>query len=351
MSENSLSLAGSSEHMFDSNQPHPAPRIRPQFKTTIDEAWDPTAEPDEDNEEPLWTDLQLASRSGDLTSVKEILTCTAPERRAEIVNTPPRGYYGFTALQAACVRGHQDVVRVLLDAGADVHASGGNNLHRNAFEIACGQGNLEIVKTLVEAGAVVNPTRVTRYNGRTPIQAASSGNSANGDASQEIISLLLDRGADVNAPASDVAGMTALQAACFWGQTSIVRLLLGKKANVNAPAGKFKGFTALQAASFGGHAELVELLLEHGADVNAPGSQLKGGTALHAVVDRGHVEIVQTLLAAGADPNIGNGRRHGTGTSPRQTAFVLGRTEIGELLTRAGATGPFTGGQIAFGHW
>lgn len=204
---------------------------------------------------------------------------------------------------------------------------------------------------LLEAGAVVNPVRVTRYNGRTPIQAAAAANGADGghETTREIITLLLDRGAGVNAPASDTAGMTALQAACWTGQTGIVELLLAKGANVNAPAGKFKGFTALQAAAFCGYAELVDLLLRHGANVNAPGSLVKGGTALHAAVDRGHVEIVKALLAAGADPNIGNGR-HGSGTTPRQTAFVLGRTEIDELLTQAGATGPFVGGQIAFGH-
>lgn len=56
------------------------------------------------------------------------------------MNAPPEGWYSQTALQAACMREHEDVVRVLLSAGADIGAPGGNNIYMNAFELACGTG-------------------------------------------------------------------------------------------------------------------------------------------------------------------------------------------------------------------
>ncbi|KZP27544.1 hypothetical protein FIBSPDRAFT_730607, partial [Athelia psychrophila] len=58
----------------------------------------------------------------------------------------------------------------------------------------------------------------------------------------------------------------------------IVRLLLEKGADVNAPGGYYGN--ALQAASEGGHDVIVRLLLEKGANVNAQGGRL--GSALKA---------------------------------------------------------------------
>lgn len=108
-----------------------------------DAKWDPTplSENDDEDEEPQWTDLQLASRIGDLTRVEEILSaCIDSAQRLEVVNHPPVGYYGQTALQAASMRGHYHVAQALIDAGADINAPGGNNIYRNAFELACGTG-------------------------------------------------------------------------------------------------------------------------------------------------------------------------------------------------------------------
>lgn len=107
-----------------------------------DANWDPTPLSIEDeDDEPKWTELQLASRIGDLPHVKEILSaCDSVSQRLEVVNHPPVGYYGQTALQAAAMNCHYLVAQTLVEAGADVNAPGGNNIYRNAFEFACGTG-------------------------------------------------------------------------------------------------------------------------------------------------------------------------------------------------------------------
>jgi ankyrin repeat protein len=80
------------------------------------------------------------------------------------------------------------------------------------------------------------------------------------------VKLLLDKGADVNAPVNAQGGGygNALQAASHTGHEAVVKLLLDKGANVNAQGGRYGN--ALQAASHTGHEAVVKLLLENGAD-------------------------------------------------------------------------------------
>lgn len=333
----------------------------------LDAAWDPSQEQDlgaeQDDAEYCWTPLQLASHAGDLNTVRQILAETPPGSLSSVVNAPPTGYYGKTALQASCLRGHEEVVQALLHAGADVHMAGGNNSHRNAFEIACGVGNMAVVRMLLDHGAQVNPEGgAGRYGGRTPLAAAAERGHV------DVARLLLGLGADVNASPSRAHGCTPLQGACSLPGTAsgaggggggggdggdgggrkdleLVRLLLDSGADVNAPAGKSRGWTALQGACVAGNAEAVEVLLARGADVNAPGSAFKGGPALHAACARGRAGLVRRLLDAGADVN---GEAGWDRQTPVQTAAVGGHAEVVEMLRAAGADGWAWGGKVLF---
>ncbi|KAJ7690388.1 hypothetical protein B0H17DRAFT_983179, partial [Mycena rosella] len=102
----------------------------------------------------------------------------------------------------------------------------------------------------------------------------------------EIVHLLLENGADVNAPGG--AYGSALQAASAWGHTDIVHLLLENGADINT-AGGYYG-SALQAGSVSGEMEIVRLLLEKGADVNTMGGEY--GSALQAASKWGHMDVV-----------------------------------------------------------
>ncbi|THU98747.1 ankyrin, partial [Dendrothele bispora CBS 962.96] len=63
------------------------------------------------------------------------------------------GKYG-NALQGAAYNGNEGIVKLLVDAGADVNAQGGE--YGNALQAAAYGGNEGIVKLLVDAGADVN---------------------------------------------------------------------------------------------------------------------------------------------------------------------------------------------------
>jgi thiol-disulfide isomerase/thioredoxin len=147
---------------------------------------------------------------------------------------------------------------------------------------AAQNGHTEIVKLLLEKGADVNAV-----GGKVLIGAANGGHT-------EIVKLLLERGADVNA-----AGGTALMTAAAMGRTEVVKLLLEKDADVNAKSNIFG--TSLYMASQQGHTEIVKLLLEKGADVNAKITiDGKMVTALWVAKKGGHTDIVQMLEKSGA---------------------------------------------------
>ena len=78
---------------------------------------------------------------------------------------------------------------------------------------------------------------------------------------------LIKDGADVDV--RNRYGVTPLLMASQNGHVEIVKLLLQAKADVDAATTRTGGLTSLWAASEVGHAEIVKLLLEANADVNA----------------------------------------------------------------------------------
>ncbi|KAI1667999.1 Ankyrin repeat domain protein [Pyrenophora tritici-repentis] len=181
---------------------------------------------------PYGNALQAASDRGHEQVVKMLLDAGAE------VNAQG-GYYG-NALQAASDGGHKQIVKTLLDAGADVNAQGGpygNALqvvkalfdagvnaqggeYGNALQAASVGGHEQIVKTLLDKGADVN-AQGGRYG--NALQAASA------EGHEQVVKMLLDAGADVNAQGGHYGN--ALQAASFGGHEQVVKMLLDADAH------------------------------------------------------------------------------------------------------------------------
>jgi hypothetical protein len=102
--------------------------------------------------------------------------------------------------------------------------------------------------------------------------------------------------AKVNTP-TDSLRNTALHQAVIVGRHDIVQLLLERGAEIDAP-NKY-GQTALYQAAIVGLHDMVQLLLEKGAEVDAPNKY--GETALHRAAFYGYDDIVRLLLGYGAD--------------------------------------------------
>jgi ankyrin repeat protein len=114
---------------------------------------------------------------------------------------------------------------------------------------------------------------------------------------QEVVSLLIDDSADVNAQGGCYGN--ALQAASWEGHEAVVRLLLDKNADANAQGGLYGN--ALQAASAKGYEQIAKLLLSAHAAVNMQGGYYSN--ALHAALSGTHETTVRMLLERGA--NVG----------------------------------------------
>ena len=197
-----------------------------------------------------------------------------------------------SVLQEAVWEGNAPMVQELLRRGVDpdsaLRADGEMGTWESPLVMAINNGQDEILYMLLNSGANINAPAVDLFNA---LQAA-----ANKTDTTDYVQLLLDRGADVNAPALIACGRSALQAAADQGNIQHVQILLLHGADVNASPCEEYGVTALQAASISGHLEVVALLLAAGADINGEGSRYEGRTALEGAAEHGRLDIVHLLL-------------------------------------------------------
>ncbi|KAI0320597.1 ankyrin repeat-containing domain protein [Amylostereum chailletii] len=186
------------------------------------------------------------------------------------------------------------------------------------LQAAAWAGHLEIVHLLLDHGADVN-ARGGKYG--TAVQAAAY------KGRLDVVHLLLERGADVNAHGGEY-GM-ALHAAAFGGSLDVLRLLLEHGADLNRQDSQHG--TALHVAARKGNLQVARLLLQHGADVGAQSCEY--GTALHVAALESHLEVVDLLLDNGADVNA-RGCKYGTAL---HVAARKGNLEVARLLLQHGA--------------
>lgn len=122
----------------------------------------------------------------------------------------------FGPLLIAAQKGYAEVVKLLLERGADVNKFSEFGDQKTALIFACEQGKLEVVKVLLASG--------------------------------------------VNVHFQDACGRTALMWASYKGHAEVVKALLAAGARIDYQDDR--GSTALMNASFLGHKDVVTVLLD-----------------------------------------------------------------------------------------
>ncbi|MEO8035769.1 MAG: ankyrin repeat domain-containing protein [Acidobacteriota bacterium] len=157
---------------------------------------------------------------------------------------------GETALMNAVTQEDASIVKLLLAAKADVNPK--NKYDFNAFTSAVATGNQEIVGMLLDAGAKINEGS----SGLTPLTFAAASENI------DMMKFLVTRGADVNYGAKQET-QTALMTAIYSGKLESVKALIALKADVNA---RMKdGDTPLKAAQKGDQEDMIAVLKAAGA--------------------------------------------------------------------------------------
>ena len=263
-----------------------------------------------------------------------------------------RSYQGETPLMLAAFHGNEELVKCLLEKGADINAEMRQGY--TALTAAVSKGHTSIVKYLLENDA--NPN-VLPAGTATPLKCAAD------DGNCDIISLLLSHGAKIDMGAEN-DGITPVLAAMSNGQVEAVKLLLEHgpslnhldletgnnlityaaetgtaelinffvKKGISPDSARWDGTTALMIAASFKNSSTLYALLENGANVNATNEI--GLTALIvAITPHCDIQIVQKLLDQEADLNKITQR----GTTALIHALFDNHNEVANLLLEKGA--------------
>lgn len=272
-------------------------------------------------------DLLSASEDGDAAVAREALKGGA---NIEAVDSA-----GRTSLMLASVNGHVDVLKLLIDAGADPNARGSG---RTPLMEASMRSRVDIMRELIDAGSDVN---LSGNLGETALIMAASGRAT------ETVPLLLEHHADPTLSDRDkktpLMWLVDLQFHRGGVPVAVIGPLVAAGAEPNA-RDKF-GRTALMWAVKGDlstapRPSVLKALLDHGADVDI--RDVNGETALFALaryvddaldLDNGR-ECVKVLLTAGADPQARNkdGKTPLGVVDPRNTLAIDAFKELGFKL-------------------
>ncbi|ELR51222.1 Fibronectin type 3 and ankyrin repeat domains protein 1, partial [Bos mutus] len=184
--------------------------------------------------------------------------------------------FGFTALMVAAQRGYTRLVKILISHGTDVNLQNGSG--KDSLMLACYAGHLDVVKYLRRHGASWDTRDL---GGCTALHWAADGGHCN------VIEWMIGDGCEVDAVDAGSRWTPLMRVSAVSGNQEVASLLIDAGADVNV---KDKdGKTPLMVAVLNNHEELVQLLLDRGADANVKNEFGKGVLEMARVFDRQNV--------------------------------------------------------------
>ena len=240
-----------------------------------------------------------------------------------------------TPLYAAVAGNHTGAARLLLMHDPKPDMDRVTNDQPTLLMHAAGTNNTELVSLLIDHGAEVNFVDPNQYGfSKTPLSLACyQGNF-------EVVKLLLAKGANINYTGDD--SDSPLLSAIYGGEVEVARHLLQDE-TVDVKWAATDGTTALHAACFA--SSLMSELLERGTPID--GHSLSYGTALHRAVRKHNPKAIEALLANDPRPEVDyvygedGYLQDEIGFTPLQLACKLHFPKCVESLLKGGANPKF----------
>jgi uncharacterized protein len=220
--------------------------------------------------------------------VERTTTSPTPEAAQQLLKL--RGYeFDEKSFHAAVSARDMMSINAFLDAGINPNAQNATD-GRTALINAAARGDLEVVKVLVQRGADVN---VKDKQGYTALFHAI-------EAMYDDVALVLLSQPGLDPNARGLNGSTALLKYVWRDRKDAVEKLLEHRADVNAQDAD--GDAPLHGAAQNGNVEILNLLLDKGADPNVKNKL--GGTPLMWAAVFGNETAAERLLERGADASL-----------------------------------------------
>ncbi|MHA7967760.1 ankyrin repeat domain-containing protein [Paenibacillus sp. CAU 1782] len=223
-----------------------------------------------------------------------------------------------TPLHIACQTGNAEIVKLLVEAGADLEIK--DVARQSPLSIAISNRHHSVASYLIEAGGDIHSKGP---NGLQPIHFACA------HAGREIIELLLSKGVDINLLDSSKSSLLEFTTNLSGGNLEAAVTLVE---NGIDHASYTTGF---RWACWRNNHEIAEYLLVQGADYRSqttPKSEL-----LFWICGMGHIQIVELLLKLGVDfttPVKFKGKILSYNGSPLERALETGQTAVAERIQK-----------------
>lgn len=284
------------------------------------------------------SELQIASRHG-LAPIVQFQLLT----KSSMISY--QDSYGKTALHEAAQAGWNDIVEILIEAGADPSLV--DDEGKTPFSHAAESGHGKIIE-------ILRSGHDQQALEEAFCDAAEAGKTS-------VVKELLDLGVNPNARKF---GSSAITVASRRGHKSVVRLLLHSRASPSSLDGWPSNSIPLHQAIRNGNVDTAALLLDFGADIDARDESgrtalfetlnipdirgaalllkdgidisccdLKGNNVLHEAARKGAVEHASRFVDRGIDVKTPNKE----GLTPLHLASRYGHLEIAMLLLRKDA--------------